>query len=122
MGKFIYDPKMKKNVKKVYTSSKIQFHPSLVSAKMKTETDKWWGLKANRGLGCIHASSMGWNGVELLIPWGPSSALGPGPMGLWALGHKIWKIENHKKDFRLRKKSTDLPEHADRSVSSSYYD
>ena len=58
-------------------------------------------------------------------PWalGP---MGPRAQGPWALGPlggpKIWKIENHKIDFRLRKKSTDLPEHADRSVSSSRYD
>ena len=54
-------------------------------------------------------------------PMGP----GPwahGPMGPWAHGPKIWKMENHKIDFRLRKKSTELPEHADRSVSSRRYD
>ena len=57
-------------------------------------------------------------------PWahGPLGPWAHVPMGPWALGPKIWKIENHKKDFRLRKKSTDLPEHADRSVSSSRYD
>ena len=62
-------------------------------------------------------------GPRALGPW----ALGPGPMGPCAHapkgpGPKIWKIENHKIDFRLRKKSTELPEHADRSVSSSRYD
>ena len=44
----------------------------------------------------------------------PIRALVPGP--------KIWKIENHKNAFRLRTKSTDLPEGADRFVSSRRYD
>ena len=38
-------------------------------------------------------------------PWahGPLGPWALGPLGPWAHGPKIWKIENHKKDFALEK-------------------
>ena len=66
----------------------------------------------------------GWQPEGPMGPWahGPMGPWAHGPKGPWAHGPKIWKIENHKISFRLRKKSTELPEHADRSVSSRRYD
>ena len=61
--------------------------------------------------GCVTLEGVGWRGC-----------VARGPMGPWALGPKIRKIGNHRIDFRLTKKSTELPEHADRSVSSRRYD
>ena len=66
--------------------------------------------------------------------WAHVKAQGPwalGPLGPWTHGQGPWaqglwtqnpKNANHKKEFRLRKKSTDLPDGADRSVSSRRYD
>ena len=79
------------------------FHDWLISAQVRVGTG---GGRISRILG---------------VPRVPQ---GPWALGLWAQGP--WaqnpKNANYKKDFRLRKKSTDLPDSADRTVSSRRYD
>ena len=85
-----------------------------------------WGVGGFRELSAFRASHKGPGhmGPWALSPWahGPLGPWALGPLGPWAQGPKIWKIQNPKIDFRLRKKSTDLPDSADRSVSSRRYD